>query len=164
MTKYERLYTADEVDGMIARDKAAPVQPVAMTFDEAWASLSWQEWRMKSPKELFTELHRLTTPQAQPAVQEPIKLDHIACIDDGVLRYMTGRKAPNYDCELYAMPDGKNAPRLYTTAPTPLPPSTMAALVEENQRLHAKVDQLTLAYKQALEQLHFLTLQKEGKA
>jgi hypothetical protein len=45
----------------------APVQPVAMTFDEAWASLSWQEWRMKSPKELFTELHRLTTAPAQPA-------------------------------------------------------------------------------------------------
>ena len=35
-----------------------------MTFDEAWASLSWQEWRMKSPKELFAELHRLTTPPA----------------------------------------------------------------------------------------------------
>jgi hypothetical protein len=44
----------------------APVQPVAMTFDEAWASLSWQEWRTKSPKELFEELHRLTTPPAAP--------------------------------------------------------------------------------------------------
>jgi len=27
MTKYERLYTADEVDGMIARAKAAAAQP-----------------------------------------------------------------------------------------------------------------------------------------
>ena len=51
----------------------------------------------------------------------------------------------------------------HTSPPAPRPPSTMAALVEENQRLHAKVDELTLAYKQALEQLHFLTLQKEVK-
>lgn len=42
-----------------------------MTFDEAWASLSWQEWRMKSPQAVFKELHRLTTPPSAP-VQEPI--------------------------------------------------------------------------------------------
>ena len=60
-------------EAQAAIDNAAPVQPVAMTFDEAWASLSWQEWRMKSTKELFTELHRLTTPPAA-AVPEGWKL------------------------------------------------------------------------------------------
>ncbi len=35
MGKYERLYTADEVDGMIARAKAAaPVQPVPLNAGE----------------------------------------------------------------------------------------------------------------------------------
>ena len=38
-------------------------EPVAMPFDDAWASLSWAEWRMRPPKELFAELHRLTSPQ-----------------------------------------------------------------------------------------------------
>ena len=51
---------------------------------------------------------------------EAVALDHIACIDGGELRYMSGRKAPAYDCELYAMPDGKRAPKLYTH-PTPAP-------------------------------------------
>ena len=42
-----------------------PVQePVVMTFDEAYASLSWNEWRMRPIKELLAELHRLTTPPA----------------------------------------------------------------------------------------------------
>ena len=45
-------------------------------------------------------------------------LDHIAVIEDGELRYMTGRKAPAYDCELYAMPDGKRAPVLFTAPQT----------------------------------------------
>lgn len=66
-TKMQEAITA------IKQALAAPVQePVAMTFDEAWASLSWQEWRMKSPQAVFKELHRLTAPPAQPApVQEP---------------------------------------------------------------------------------------------
>lgn len=51
---------------------------------------------------------------------EPVALDHIACIDDGVLRYMSGRKAPEYDCELYAMPKGERAPKLYTEQPAQL--------------------------------------------
>ena len=51
--------------------------------------------------------------QLEAMVGEPVQLDHIACIDGGELRYMTGRKAPAYDCELYAMPDGKRAPNLY---------------------------------------------------
>ena len=59
--------------------------------------------------------------QVQPIAQaaEPVALDHIAAIEDGELRYMTGRKAPAYDCELYAMPDGKRAPVLFT-APQPV--------------------------------------------
>jgi hypothetical protein len=65
----------------------APVQsvqePVAMTFDEAWASLSWQEWRTKSPKELFAELHRLTTPPAQPAPDTQRHNDYIAGFNEG---------------------------------------------------------------------------------
>jgi hypothetical protein len=48
----------------------APVQPAAMTFDEAWASLSWSKWRMRPVKELVAELHRLTTPPAQPAYKD----------------------------------------------------------------------------------------------
>lgn len=52
---------------------------------------------------------------------EPVALDHIACICDGELRYMSGRKAPTHDCELYAMPDCKAAPTLYThPSPTDL--------------------------------------------
>jgi hypothetical protein len=58
----------------IKQARAAPVQePVVMTFDEAYASLSWNEWRMRLIKELLAELHRLTIPPAaQPAPkQEP---------------------------------------------------------------------------------------------
>lgn len=51
----------------------------------------------------------------QPLEQKPVALDHIACIEDGVLRYISGRKAPAWDCELYAMPDGGRAPALYTS-------------------------------------------------
>ncbi len=44
---------------------AASVQePAGMTFDEAYASLSWPEWRMRPIKELLAELYRLTTPPA----------------------------------------------------------------------------------------------------
>ena len=59
-------------------------------------------------------------PQPSPTAQaeEAVALDHIAVIEDGELRYMTGRKAPAYDCELYAMPDGKRAPVLFTAPQT----------------------------------------------
>lgn len=53
----------------------------------------------------------------EQAMREPMRLDHIACIEDGELRYMTGRKAPAHDCELYAMPDGKSAPPLFAAQP-----------------------------------------------
>lgn len=68
---------------------------------------------------------------------EPVKLDHIACIDDGELRYMSGRKAPDHDCELYAMPDGSSAPTLY-------PAAQLAAVVQQR-------DELLAAAKVALE-------------
>lgn len=45
---------------------------------------------------------------------DPVALDHLACIEDGELRFMSCRKAPAHDCELYAMPDGERAPDLYT--------------------------------------------------
>ncbi|EPO7596923.1 MULTISPECIES: hypothetical protein [Pseudomonas] len=43
--------------------------------------------------------------------QEPINLQHMAVAADGELRWMTGRKIDN--CELYAMPDFGQAPKLY---------------------------------------------------
>ena len=65
--------------------------------------------------------HACLAAQPSPTAQaeEAVALDHIAVIEDGELRYMTGRKAPAYDCELYAMPDGKRAPVLFT-APQPV--------------------------------------------
>ncbi len=43
--------------------------------------------------------------------QEPTNLQHMAVAADGELRWMTGRKIDN--CELYAMPDFGQAPKLY---------------------------------------------------
>ena len=60
------------------------------------------------------------TPTHAQAGATLVHLDHIACIDGGELRYITGRKAPAYDCELYAMPNGGSAPQLYA-APTTQP-------------------------------------------
>ena len=64
--------------------------------------------------------HACLAAQPSPTAQaeEAVALDHIAVIEDGELRYMTGRKAPAYDCELYAMPDGKRAPVLFTAPQT----------------------------------------------
>ena len=70
--------------------------------------------------ETVTEALALLAKWGQPAqAGEAVALDHIAAIEGGELRYMTGRKAPAYDCELYAMPDGKRAPVLFT-APQPV--------------------------------------------
>ena len=70
--------------------------------------------------DLMAELNRvgqeneeLRAKIAEMERQEPVTLDHLACVDNGVLRFMTGRKAPAHDCELYAMPNGKAAPKLY---------------------------------------------------
>lgn len=41
----------------------------------------------------------------------PVALQHMAVAEDGVLRWMSGRKVQN--CELYAMPDWGVAPPLY---------------------------------------------------
>ena len=59
------------------------------------------------------ELNRLRAKIEEMERQEPVTLDHLACVDNGVLRFMTGRKARAHDCELYAMPNGKAAPKLY---------------------------------------------------
>ena len=64
--------------------------------------------------ELIKECDELRAKIAEMERQAPVTLDHIACVDNGVLRFMTGRKAPAHDCELYAMPNGKAAPKLYT--------------------------------------------------
>jgi hypothetical protein len=76
-------------------------QPVPMTFDEAWASLSWQEWRMKPPQAVFKELHRLTTPPAAPvqpvAMRMPKVGDKVVCIEDeslGTVVYLTAGGSP----------------------------------------------------------------------
>ncbi len=65
---------------------------------------------------------QVSQPKAEQ--QEPVALDHIACIDDGELRYVTGRKAPAHDCELYALPGGGLAPVLYTAAAPQREPMT----------------------------------------
>lgn len=53
----------------------------------------------------------------EPVQGEAVKLQHMAVVEDGVLRWMTGRKIDN--CELYAMPDFGRAPPLYTAAAKP---------------------------------------------
>lgn len=49
----------------------------------------------------------------------PVPLLNFAVWDDGELRLLSGRKGPSFDCELYAMPDGKRAPALYAAASQP---------------------------------------------
>jgi len=44
--------------------------------------------------------------------QQPVKLQHMACVENGIFRWATGRKIDN--CELYTMPDFGRAPKLYT--------------------------------------------------
>lgn len=95
----------------------------------------------------FTDLEGLLVRASHgqaPAWATPVHLDHIACIDGGELRYMTGRKAPAYDCELYAMPNGGSAPQLYaapTTHPAPqLPERDANVPAAEQQGLFRKFD------------------------
>ena len=56
--------------------------------------------------------------QAAIAAQQvkPVKLQHLAVCDEGVLRWMSG--ITPRDCELYAMPDGGNAPNVVYIIPT----------------------------------------------
>ena len=93
-TKPKAIELADELRGETAQAKCNVVMlPRSLVED------------------IDAELRRLSALEQQG---EAVELDHIACIDGGELRYMSGRKAPAYDCELYAMPDGKHAPALYT--------------------------------------------------
>lgn len=86
---------------------------------------------------------------------EPIKLIHMAVIDEGDLRMMSGRRA--VDCELYAMPDFGRAPVLYT-APQPAEPcvaptSDKPASGAQNVDQAPQITDLNINYKQLYEQM-----------
>jgi hypothetical protein len=94
-------------------------QPIAWGMpqpDGAIIDCITPEEHARMPGQYTVPLYAAPQPKAEP--QEPVALDHIACICDGELRYMSGRCAPAHDCELYAMPDGKAAPVLYTAPQT----------------------------------------------
>ena len=86
--------------------------------------------------------HACLAAQPSPTAQaeEAVALDHIAVIEDGELRYMAGRKAPAYDCELYAMPDGKRAPVLFTA------PQTVAREPLTDEQIDQAIAELGLNY------------------
>lgn len=124
----ERYYPGTQ--WTFVREKAATTaQPAPLAQgDEAWHEAAYQAakaYRNKGDDETKTThfIAGAIWARASLPAGEPVKLDHIACIDDGELRFMSGRKAPVYDCELYAMPDGKRAPPLYAA------PAQPAALV-----------------------------------
>jgi len=77
------------------------------------------------------ELLRLNDNRPAQTEQQPVKLQHMACAEDGVLRWLTGRKIGN--CELYAMPDFGKAPTLYTApiAQTALPVDRLVEGLDE---------------------------------
>ena len=58
--------------------------------------------------------------------QEPVGLLNFAVWEDGVLRLLSGRKGPAFDCELFAMPDGRRAPNLYAAPPAQAVPEIAA--------------------------------------
>lgn len=61
--------------------------------------------------------------------QEPVQLKHLACIDSGELRMLTGRAAPSHDVELYALPDGVKSSALFAR-PIPAERPVNARLLE----------------------------------
>ena len=95
-----------------------PTTGIYIAVDEkgcmrAWAGAGY-ELPKAAPNTPIGPFVDITGLRAALAVDvQPVALDHIACIEGGELRYMTGRKAPAHDCELYAMPDGGRAPKLY---------------------------------------------------
>lgn len=76
--------------------------------------------------------------------QQPVQLDHIACIEDGKLRYMSGRCAPAHDCELYAMPNGGRAPALYA-APVPTPAAPVGG--QDRDSLYSLLEDVLLNHR-----------------
>ncbi len=97
--------------------------------------------------------------------QEPINLQHMAVAADGELRWMTGRKIDN--CELYAMPDFGQAPKLYA-APVaqaqhsvPIAPELKRALGLVVAALEADGDRPTSKY--ALSELKNVLAAAPGK-
>jgi hypothetical protein len=87
MTKYERLYTADEVDGMIARAKAAAAQPAQQELVGREAYMAIREARENASEDAYfaarpehdKDLNRLMFrsgfyrgyPNTPPAAQRP---------------------------------------------------------------------------------------------
>lgn len=68
------------------------------------------------PKFMLDTLDRVNAAASFKPTNEagdsPVQLQHMAVAENGVLRWMSGRKADN--CELYAMPDFGPAPLLWT--------------------------------------------------
>ena len=94
------------------QERAAPSVPEESAVQTATRIMNIELIRERD--DLRAENDELRAKIAEMERQAPVTLDHIACVDNGVLRFMTGRKAPAHDCELYAMPNGKAAPKLYT--------------------------------------------------
>ena len=82
-------------------------------LDRPEAAEKVRDWNAERLEDAIEELKALRAKIEAAEKQKPVTLDHIACVDNGVLRFMTGRNAPAHDCELYAMPNGKAAPKLY---------------------------------------------------
>jgi hypothetical protein len=111
MTKYERLYTADEVDGMIARAKAEAAQPEqepvawpceieGADFEQDTVTLKMltSEYVVRAGKHWLS-----TTPPAQPAQRQPLTPAYIregiaAHIEDvfSLEKVWTVREAADY--------------------------------------------------------------------
>lgn len=72
-----------------------------------WLERSAEKSEAGELKELFQLRELLRTAPAEDvraAGDEPVSLRHMAVAENGVLRWMTGRKMQ--ECELYALPDG----------------------------------------------------------
>ena len=99
------LAAAEEIERLAAKLEAAETELAELRSSMKFRTslIGRTEAERDDLRAKITEMER----------QEPVTLDHLACVDNGVLRFMTGRKAPAHDCELYAMPNGKAAPMLY---------------------------------------------------
>lgn len=120
----ERQHEAQRQAGQPSDDwKDAIIHELTLTCmdapqDEAPASI------LKRVIDWHVALER--DPAMRQAGQEPVQLQHMAVAENGNLRWMTGRKMQN--CELYAMPGGKNAPKLYATSKAERQPPTDAQI------------------------------------
>lgn len=73
-----------------------PVQPQgeqepAETFDEVWAAIDWDKWRMEPIRELVREIHSKTSPQPKRAPLTDEQIDAIAdAMPGGLEGFMKG--------------------------------------------------------------------------